>query len=261
MDKARALDALRSEIDRLDREIHDRLMARARVVGEIGRLKRGFALRPGREARVLRARIARHKGRLSARTVAQLWREIISAMTHMQSPYRVGFVASSGATRDLARDHFGVLTPLLSFRSAKALIAAVGTGRVEAGVLPDVADKKSGSWWRALGSARIVARLPFVGQGDGSRAFVIARQDADASGDDATLVLLSAPWSRCRALLKHAALGGRIVASATDRLHLVELDGFVASDDASFRKLCEIAGGAKSCRRLGAFASPVVVPR
>jgi len=238
MTKSAKLEALRREIDRLDREIHDRLMARAQLVGRIGRLKTGFALRPGREARVLRALLARHRGGLPRKTLVQLWREIISALTQMQTPFAVGYVAmEGGGLKDLARDHFGTLTPLVSFRSSDAVISAVGSGRVQAGVLPEIANTPEGRWWSRLGTVQIVARLPFLAESRARDAWLVAALGAEASGDDVTLIEI------------RDKKGGR----------LVEVEGFVASDDASFRKLCEIAGGAKACRRLGAYARPLTV--
>ncbi|HYZ32124.1 MAG TPA: chorismate mutase, partial [Crenalkalicoccus sp.] len=64
---AAALAALRAEIDTLDDALHDLLMRRAGVVARLAASRAkgdAPALRPGREAAVLRRLLARHAGPL-----------------------------------------------------------------------------------------------------------------------------------------------------------------------------------------------------
>src|SRR5690242_5812086 len=90
-DPAAVLAGLRAEIDRLDEAIHDLLMERARVVEKVAAQggKGRVALRPGREADIVRRLLARHRGHLPARAVARIWRELLAATTAMQGPYIV----------------------------------------------------------------------------------------------------------------------------------------------------------------------------
>ena len=64
------LDRLRGEIDRIDREILERLNERAQLARAIGTLKVGQAYRPEREAQVLRRIKERNPGPLGDETVA-----------------------------------------------------------------------------------------------------------------------------------------------------------------------------------------------
>ena len=66
---APSLESLRQEIDAIDGELHGLIRRRAELVGEIAASKPpgGLALRPGREAQVMRQRLDDARGRLSRR--------------------------------------------------------------------------------------------------------------------------------------------------------------------------------------------------
>ena len=53
------LSELRANLDSIDDAIHDLLMRRAEVVSHIASVKTGAALRPGREAAIIRRLLAR----------------------------------------------------------------------------------------------------------------------------------------------------------------------------------------------------------
>ena len=96
MASPRSLDALRREIDRIDDEIHDLLMRRAAVAGEIRRSKgpdNGSYLRLGREAAILRRLVARHSGSFPKPALVRIWREIMAALTQLQGPFSVAVFA------------------------------------------------------------------------------------------------------------------------------------------------------------------------
>src|SRR5580692_9033436 len=79
------LSALRARLDELDDNIHDLLMERARVVENVARSGKTAAFRPGREASILRRLLARHTGKLPARTLVRMWREMLAGTTAMQA--------------------------------------------------------------------------------------------------------------------------------------------------------------------------------
>src|SRR3546814_11600564 len=96
---------------------------------QIGRAKGQGAvfMRPGREARVLRRLVARHKGPFPKPVVTRIWREIISGFTRLQGPFSAAAYAPQEGP-DLAvltRDHFGSLTPVTRFESALGVLRAV----------------------------------------------------------------------------------------------------------------------------------------
>lgn len=70
------LQSLRRQIDRIDDQLHDLIMARAALVEQVAAAKpdSGVPLRPGREAEILRRLIARHAGRFPKGALVRIWR-------------------------------------------------------------------------------------------------------------------------------------------------------------------------------------------
>ena len=164
--------ALRAELDRLDDALHDTLMRRAAVVEQVGHLsaKGPVALRPGREASILRRLLARHTGRFPPSRLVQMWREMLSGTTAMQGPFVLAVCAPDLASGYIAaaREHFGAQTPLRVHRTPAQAIGAVSSGACAVAVLPMPAEDEpaSAAWWTALlhrddPRIHIVAKLPF----------------------------------------------------------------------------------------------------
>ena len=113
-DPANSLSRLRTEIDRIDLEMHSLLMERGRIIDSLIEIKArqggGSAFRPAREAAMMRALAERHRGRLPLDTVEGIWRIIISTFTYVQAPYSVHADASHGdpAIRELGAVPFRV---------------------------------------------------------------------------------------------------------------------------------------------------------
>ena len=134
------LDALRAEIDAIDDQLHRLIMQRAQVALSIGALKNshgpeaGF-MRPSREARLLRRLAAKEDGPLPKAVVIRLWREIIAGVLRLQGPFSLAVYAPEGANGywDLARDHFGSLTPATAHDSPQQVLNAVTAGRASVG--------------------------------------------------------------------------------------------------------------------------------
>ncbi len=280
---SRGLEALRGELDRLDDAMHDLLMRRAEVVARIGALgtKGKVALRPGREAQIVRRLLGRHRGRLPRAALARLWRELFAATTSMQGAYviTVGETDPAGAAMvQCAREHFGVLTPLRVHQSPSDVIADVAAGRATAGVLPlpQSDESPASAWWVGLlrrASPRpgprlhVVARLPFWSprpEGSPDRpALVVAAIEPDPSGGDRSLIGLELPIVVSLADLSVALTAATLVPSMTI-LHrdeaaettygLLEVDGYVTEADPRLAGLGDLARG---LRVLGAYAVPV----
>ena len=278
------LGALRREIDKIDTSIHDLLMRRSEVVGRIdGVKKRGSSLptgmRPGREAKVIRRLISRHRGALPAAVVARLWRELISAFTRLQGPLTVAVCAPEMSVGfwDLARSHFGSTTPMSLHRSPFVVMREVARGAATVGVLPMPEADDVDPWWPMLASQtentlKIISRLPFV-EDEGSlledlAALVVSQMPQDNTDDDRSLIVIVANARISRAsindLLESVTLTGRSVTSLDSRedrpewLHLVEVEGYLAEDDPKIESLIE--GGGGRIRRvvaIGGFANPI----
>ncbi len=183
---ATKLSELRAKIDAIDESIHHLLMQRATVIDELiaakGTQKNGAAFRPGREADMMHRLVARHRGHLPITAVEHLWREIISTFTALQAPFEVA-VSTAGdiaAAVDTARFTCGFSVPMHLVDNASAAIDRVEKGDDWLGIV--MLKENSGAWWRRLGRASIVARLPFIEQDDrpaGEPALVLAPPLAD----------------------------------------------------------------------------------
>jgi chorismate mutase len=170
-----ALAQLRAEIDRIDAEIHARLIERGEIIGRLIAVKQtqesGAAFRPAREAQMMRRLVERHRGILPLDTVESIWRVVIATFTHIQAPYTVhaDFSAGDARVRDSARFHFGFTVPVAEQRGAKAVVAAVAASKGDLGLVPASAVAGAGAWWSALeppAAPKIIARLPFVERPD-----------------------------------------------------------------------------------------------
>lgn len=269
-DKTSALAALRRRIDEVDDGLQDLLIRRTELVEEVGRLKERDGtdtFRPGREAQVLRRLVGRHRGRFPKPALVRLWREIMSSAVVVQGPLSV---AVCEGCWDLARDHFGVLTPLLALSSADETLLAVADGRAALGVLPLAEDDDPDPWWLKLdasGEARphVVARLPFGAPGNAAAgytdAFVVAAMRPDASGDDCTLVAIEAAAALGTARLTDAFFAARLGISAIAQCErdgkiarLLEVETLLAADDERLEPVLQAIGSGGRVAWLGVYA-------
>jgi chorismate mutase/prephenate dehydratase len=209
---AGALAVLRGEIDALDDALHDLLMRRAGVVARLAgsRAKTGASpLRPGREARVLRRLQDRHAGPLPFAAVVRLWRDLFAASTALQGPFAVA-VCAGGEGMRLAREHFGLLTPLVEAPAPARALAMLASGEVPVAVLPapEEGEPAGAAWWTALDSPRlqVSARLPFwsTGGAPGAEALVVTPGAPDPSGEDRSLLRLQGGVAESRTGLRGA---------------------------------------------------------
>ena len=265
------LTALRAELDRIDTEVHDLLMQRARVVEHVARSGKPAAFRPGREASIVRRLLKRHQGGLPPASLVRIWRELLAGTTSMQGGFSLAVCDSEhgAALTQLAREHFGGLTPLRVHGSAGQALADVSHGTASVAVLPIPSDQDS--WWVSLlhhePRLYIIARLPFwAPRPDGSpvsRALVVASTPPDASGDDRSFLGLECDSEVSRARLSGELLAAGLKAEAMLLLRvqgssisnvLVEIDGYLTDDDPRLSHLGSIL------RRpvvIGSYASPI----
>lgn len=273
-----ALAGLRAELDRIDDAIHDLLLRRGQVVEQVAAegSKGRVAIRPGREAEIVRRLLARHTGRLPQRLVVRWWRELFAATTSMQGSYVVAVCETETGSPfvQAAREHFGALTPMRVHRTPAQAIGEVSSGAAIAAVLPVPADGEAAStaWWTALmhrddPRIHVVARLPFwATRPEGApqvQALVVAAVAPDASSNDRSLIglELNAEASRTRLATALTAAGlpplwtilrrepGEQVAQA-----LVEVEGMVSDGDP---RLAALAEAMRPPVVLGAYAVPV----
>ena len=248
------LPALRAELDRIDTAIHDLLMQRAMVVEHVARSGKPAAFRPGREASIIRRLLARHQGSLPPASLVRIWRELLAATTAMQGGFALSVCdADHGAAlTQLAREHFGGLTPLRVHGIAGQAMADVSQGIAAVAVLPLPSD--SDTWWVSLlhhePRLYIIARLPFWhARPEGAptaQSLVVASTPPDASGDDRSFLGFECDSDISRARLSSELLAAGLKAETMLLLRLqgstmsnvlVEVDGYLTDDDPRLSRL------------------------
>lgn len=257
------LDKLRQEIDQIDDDIHDLLMRRTRVVEKIRSIKgedNSAYHRPAREATILRRLIGRHRGNFPKTSLVRLWREIMGALVRLQGPLEVAVFAPEDHAGywDLARDQYGASTPMTAYPTVAQVVRAVSEGAASVGVLPWPHESSPDPWWRHLASQdaeslRIVARLPFAGEGDGRakglHAVAIARMPQEHTGDDHSLLVIETKGELSRSRFTEAMEAAglepgyvgewQVSEDPESWLYLVEIGEFVAPDDPRMERLLE----------------------
>jgi chorismate mutase len=273
------LAALRRDIDRIDSALLALVVERRDVSVRIGALKGSGAraLRPGREAAVLRRLAEEAASGLPTEALVRLWREIFALSIRAQGAFAVSVCAPSGerSVWDLARAHFGHATPFRRVDRAAEALREVAEDRVQAAVLPAPGD--DAPWWTGLVDSHprlhVAARLPLVGgepNGDArdGEALVVAARPPDPSGDDVTLLAVGAAGQlsrgRLREVLAEAGFeatwrGTTRPAGGAETWHLIEVAGFVDADDRRLRELPrDHPREVERCVRIGAWARPLV---
>lgn len=281
------LKNVRREIDLIDDAIQDLLMKRTELVVEVAAAKARaasavgqgsfIAFRPNREAEVLRRLASRQKGRMPLKVVFRLFREIIATMTRIQGPFRVDVFGADNtlAYWDLARNYYGSSTPMELHDNAREVLRRADQDPSVVGILPEPGNYAGGDWWPTLAMsekqsrARVVARLPFLDiadEDDEPTAFVVTQAAYEPTGDDTSLLVVSASGE-----VSEAAMATRVkavgfvaerigVAQTKDggasRHNLFAVQSYVAADDPRVVALTA-EGPAERAVIIGGYANPV----
>jgi chorismate mutase / prephenate dehydratase len=248
------LARLRTEIDRIDDTVVDLLVERMGYVEAVAKAKGvgdgRLAIRPAREAAILRRLTARAGSQMPASSVVRIWREIISAATSRQTPYSVVVQAPNGEAiaMERARSHFGMTTPLLHAETGERALQALDAGEAAVAVLGLFASRDR--WWARLRPSsihgrQIFGRVPFVAKEDMGQAWLFGPVTPEPSGRDLSLIRIGTgpDFSPDRLVeqLGKAGLPVRHLAFAADggadsgeegAAHLVEAEGFFVSNEA-----------------------------
>src|SRR5579862_7828096 len=260
------LEQLRRRIDEIDDRLQDLLVERMNIVSRVAAYKRGddriAAHQPAREAEIIRRLISRNHGPFPPATLVRMWRELLAATTRLQGAFTIAVYAPPEAPGfwDLARDHYGSHTPMLTYRSTAQVIRALTEGHAAIGVLPMPEEEEPDPWWRHLLSTQdnaphVIARLPFGPRGnarpDNADALAIGHGRQQETGRDRTLIATeNAPdisRGRMFSTLSVLGLAPTFMAScqhAEGVNTLIEIDGFVPASDPRLAGLSEQLGPA-----------------
>lgn len=275
------IETIRKEIDDVDNQIQDLLARRAELAMTIGEEKRKLDLpmiQPDREASKLRALLERHTGKLSKETIVRIWREIISAVSLLQTDMKIAVATPTGNIQehwDIARDYFGSTMPMQGVANPLMAIAMVREGDANFAVLPWPEDGIENPWWSYLSNddpdqvMHVVVRLPYGDPEEAKghplhRALVVAKTPFKNSGRDHSFLLLDLDQniSRAKVVDKIKALDltalsiySRRPRTQYDRsLHLVEVNAFVSHDDPRLKQILEkLESDDGQCFALGGY--------
>ncbi|QCK84802.1 hypothetical protein E8L99_02890 [Phreatobacter aquaticus] len=259
--KPPSLADLRGEIDRIDAAMHDLLMERGRIIETLIEVKKtaetGSAFRPAREADVVRRLVKNHQGLLPVELIVQIWRQIISTFTYVQSPHSVHVVMGPEQedARGLARFHFGFGVPLVKHSSAGSVVSAIGRERGDLGLIGLGAAAEP--WWEKLGHEGQpigMATAPAIARAASPRppqALVIGHPSIDTAGLDTRLVAIrlpAPPKVSVDAVIAHAEKDGK---------HYVLAWGPREADEAEIAR--DVASGqtVEEARTVGYTAKPI----
>lgn len=145
------LDQLRQEIDLIDTQIHRLINQRAECAERVASTKlkefsaengetdlsKVMFYRPEREAQVLQKVIDRNTGPLDGKTVARIFREIMSACLALEKPMEVAYFGPAGTfTQAATFKHFGQSVVSLPQSNISNVFAQVESGQCNYGVVP-----------------------------------------------------------------------------------------------------------------------------
>ena len=282
---SQALEDIRKQIDTLDDKIHDLLMQRASLIIDISREKKKAniqTVQPAREAAMIRRLLDRHAGALPEAAIVRIWRELVGAVSLLQTGLKVAVTAPDAQNPywDMAKDYFGSVLPMIRLPSALAAIGAVRGGETSFAVLPWPQDGEKNPWWGYLVSQepsermRIVCALPYGSAEENftnliDKALVVSKTDFSASGMDHSFLALELDGNVSRARivdgLKAFDLEPLSVHTRQDvppagrGLHIVEVDDYIGENDERLKKIeKKFEESAGRCVSLGGYPVPPV---
>lgn len=134
------LDALRTQVDRLDEQIVRLLNERARVVVEIGKLKQQSGApiyAPDREKLIFDKLRALNHGPLPDRSVEAVYREIMSGSFALEKPLRIGYLGPAGSfSHSAAARKFGGSVEYVPLDDIPSVFHEVVRGHLDYGLVP-----------------------------------------------------------------------------------------------------------------------------
>jgi len=136
----RSLDELRVLIDDIDHRLVELLNERAKLVVEVGQVKRGTGVpiyAPHREQAVLKRATSANKGPLSDKTIEAVYREIMSGSFALELPLRIGFLGPAGSySHQAAVRHFGQSVSFEDLHEIAGVFTEVRRGHCHYGLAP-----------------------------------------------------------------------------------------------------------------------------
>ena len=253
-----SLNLIRSRIDEIDAAVLSLIDERSSLAAKVAQAKKaagdgeGFALRPAREAQVMR-RLLAMRNAASPQLLVSLWRQIMADSLSRQGPYHLTVWGGREALRlvEHTRLRFGAAPSLKLAADANEALAATKTrgGVAVLALSPDSA------WWGRLladPSLNVFAALPDMPHNGPPAALAVAAVEVEPSGGDETFWVTDSalPASKIIDALGQAGLAGELIAQSGG-LKLFSLAGYVQRSD---ERLTRAPGDLKGV--IGAASAP-----
>jgi len=137
---AEKIKELRKKIDEIDDRILDLLNERARIVIEVGDIKKAEKLdfhSPGREREILDRLTARNAGPFPQDTLRAVYREILSSSLSLERPLKVAYLGPRATFTHMAgMQQFGLAAQYVPLENIREVFSEVERGRADFGVVP-----------------------------------------------------------------------------------------------------------------------------
>ena len=240
MAKTLTLSEVRAKIDAIDTQLLKLIDQRSALAREVAEAKRatgdggGFALRPAREAQILRRIAGAEKDAASKALVVRVWRELNGDSLHAQTPFSIVTWSHKLPARvaEAARARFGQAPHMYEVDTPEAALAQVRGGSC-VGVL---ALSRDHAWWGRMlvePTLSIIGALPEVNQWGAPTALVVAQVKPEPSGaGEETLWITDSKTDgyEIETVMSINGLAGRLIAEASG-LKLFTISGFIEQGD------------------------------
>ncbi len=134
------LQKLREKIDKIDDTLVDLLNERARIVVEVGNIKKNEKLEfhsPSREREIIERLTKRNTGPFPEDTLKAVYREILASSLSLERPLKVAYLGPRATFTHMAGlQQFGLAAQYVPVESIKDIFSEVERGRADYGVVP-----------------------------------------------------------------------------------------------------------------------------
>jgi len=234
------LEAVRARIDVLDAELMRLVDERSALAKRVGEIKREagasselLAIRPAREAQLIRALLKNERHAARPEMIVRIWRELIGESLSIQGPFHLAVWGGRNPARtvELARLRFGGAPSLTVVTEPEA---ALGTARTPGGVAVLALEPGDRWWGRLLAEPKlsIFASLPCLLTWGDQAAVAVGGVETEPSGLDETYWVTDAAESAAvvEAALEREGVAARLILEAGG-LKLFGLPGYFQRHD------------------------------
>ena len=134
------IQELRKKIDGIDDKLLDLLNERARIVIEVGNIKKTGKIEfhsPSREREIIERLTGRNNGPLPQDTLKAVFREIMSSSLSLERPLKIAYLGPRATFTHMAgMQQFGLAAQYVPAENIKDVFSEVERGRADYGVVP-----------------------------------------------------------------------------------------------------------------------------